>query len=419
MLRGVLGTGGDMARHSMVVWGCAAVLGMGCDVRDGLGAADPSDELVAEAEPAAIGEGGVVAIPLPLPFDPLDAVVGDFDGDGLVDVLVAGVAGEVATGAVLRGNGNGTFQPHIDANLDGCSAFPAVGDLDGNARTDAVVLGCTSDVAAFVGEPSGALAPWSAWPPIDFGSGTVQGMVIVDYEGDGDGDVITYRTFDPNPLDGISNSVVEIDLTLGNGGTAVWSWTTTLLGQSATSGFEPAQMLEARLDDDGLVDLVLTDREHDVVRLMGVPPATFGFPLQLGVDVAPWLTRAGDLDGDGLDELVVVSRTDQALQVLLATGNGGLEAQLPVGLGPHAPYDATLADVDGDGALDVALVSDTRRRIRWLPGDGDGGFGAAQEINLPTEAVRIQGADFDGDGIDDLLAATFSNGSLSLALTGP
>jgi hypothetical protein len=67
----------------------------------------------------------------------------------------------------------------------------------------------------------------------------------------------------------------------------------------------------------------------------------------------------------------------------------------------------------------VALVHDTSRRLRWLPGDGAGGFGAFQDLQLVSGAVRVHGADFNEDGIDDLLAATFANGSLSLALGAP
>jgi hypothetical protein len=339
---------------------------------------------------------------------------GDFDGDGHLDVLVAGVnAGAAAVGVVLRGTGTGAFLAPIHAGLAGCSAYPVVGDLDGNALTDAIVFGCGfAELAVYTGQPSGALAPWAAWPNLNFGFGAVQATVIADYEGDGDGDVLTYR------LDGFPG-VAVVDLTLGNGGMGIWSFTTTEIGNPEWSGFLPTQILAAHLDDDGLVDLVLTDRDHDVARLMAVPPATFGFPLQLGVDVAPWLTRVGDLDGDGLDELVVLSRTDHALQVLIPDGSGGLAAQAPIGLGTSMPYDAALADVNGDGNLDVALVHDTSRRLRWLPGDGAGGFGAFQDLQLVSGAVRVHGADFNEDGIDDLLAATFANGSRSLALGAP
>jgi len=403
-----------MIHARAVAWGGLAALGAGCDLAGELDLPDASPAIVGAVEPVALG-GGVTTVPLGLTFAPLAVEPGDFDGDGHMDVLVAGVnASAAAVGAVLRGTGDGTFQAPIHAGLAGCSAYPVVGDIDGNARADAVVLGCgAAELAVYAGQPNGALAPWPGWPSVDFGIGAVQATVVADYEGDGDGDVLTFRLNGPQ-------GVAVVDLTLGNGGFGIWSFTTTVIGDPDFTGFLPTQILGARLDDDGLLDLVLTDRDHDVARLLGVPPATFGFPLQLGVDVSPWLTRVGDLDGDGLDELVVVSRSDRAIQVLLATGGGGLAAQAPVSLGGYEPYDAALADVNGDGDLDVALVGNTLRRLRWLPGDGAGGFGAHQDVALPSGAVRVHGIDLDGDAAHELVAGTLANGSLSLVdLTRP
>jgi hypothetical protein len=358
-------------------------------------------------EPVSCLLGGVVSVPLGLDFSPLSMEHGDFDGDAAADVLIGGVSGAGAVvGAVIRGNGDGTLQPPIDAGLNACSAYTTVGNVDGDARTDVVTLGCASNVAVFLAQPDGTLAPWAAWPGYSFGGSSLVGTAIADFESDGDNDVFALRV---DPEEGFS--AVSIDLSNGNEG--FWTQGGTSF-RSNTSGFHPTQLLLANLDGDGLIDMVLTDQEHTLARWLGATPQAFAFPLELDVSVAPWLTRVGDMNGDGLDDLVVLSRTDAAVQVLLSAGDGELLPQPPVPLVGFVPYDAALADLDGDGDLDVALVDDANPQLLALRGDGTGGLGDAMQRVLPSGAIRVHAADFDGDGIDDVLAATFADDSLSL-----
>jgi hypothetical protein len=53
-----------------------------------------------------------------------------------------------------------------------------------------------------------------------------------------------------------------------------------------------------------------------------------------------------------------------------------------------------------------------------LRGDGAGGLGDPQERALPSGAIRVHAADLDGDGFDDLVAATFAAHSVSVLLSG-
>jgi hypothetical protein len=393
-----------MAKTRWNVRSCAAALGVMCVV-----ACDPPPP---EPEPGELGS--VVTVPLGVTFSPLSMEHGDFDGDLAADVLVGGVT--LAGGAttwVFRGNGDGTLQPAIDTGLFSCSAHPVVGDLDGNARTDAIALGCSNDLAVAVGQPDATLAPWTAWPPNTYSPLPVSGVAIGDFEGDGDGDVFVLR------IDATGNSAL-VDIEMSNAAQGFWgiSWGFSggVYWSPNAAGFHPTQILLAHLDGDGLLDLVLTDRDNAVARMLGSVPDAFALPLELDLSVNPGLTRTGDLDGDGLDDLVVVSRTDSAVQVLLSTGDGDLVPQAPVVL-PFAPYDATLGRFNGDEYLDVALVDDATPQVLALRGDGAGGLGDAVRRALPSGAIRVHAADFDGDAVDDVLAATFADGSLSLVLS--
>jgi hypothetical protein len=74
-----------------------------------------------------------------------DGKLADFDGDGALDVVVAGLQGRLA---VQRGRGDGTFAPRQAVTVPaGARAVLAVADLGGDRKPD-IVLGTASGSAA-------------------------------------------------------------------------------------------------------------------------------------------------------------------------------------------------------------------------------------------------------------------------------
>jgi hypothetical protein len=388
------------------LWGGMLLLLVGCTgVGDGPGEPRWEDfELV--AEPAVAYVPQVVSVPLGLAFNPMALEIGDFNGDSLSDFVVVGVeAGVGVTAAVFLGDGTGAFAAPIDAGFTACTAFPVVGELNGDGRTDMVALGCSDDLAVYVGDPDGRLSPWSAWPDITYTP--VSSTVIADFEDDGDTDLVTLRTPDS----------AFLDMALGNGGEGIWRVETTEIGNPEWSGFDPGGLAMGHFDDDELLDAALIEREHDIVLMPGVPPATFGSPRELGVDVAPWSNRVEDLDDDGFDDMVVSSYTTPAVQVLMADGTGGFTPGVPIAVVGFAPYDTAIGDITGDGVPDVAMVDDTVSQIRWYRGGGDGSLLNLRVFNLPSPAIRIHAGHFDGDETEDLIVATFADDSVTLVLS--
>lgn len=358
------------------------------------------------------GPGDATEIPLGLTMVPLSLEPGDFDGDGNVDLLVGGTQSSIVRGAVFLGNGDGTFAAPIDAHLDASSAYPVVGRLDADDRDDVISLGAPGRLAAFVAQADGTLAPWSAWTTHVYG--TVRTNSITDFEGDGDGDVVTLRRRTSVPV-----GEIEVDVTLGAGGDGIWDVATTATGNANTSGFDGNRMATADFDGDGLRDLVLTEAGDEVVRMLGAAPATFAFPLELGVALAPWTTMPGDLDGDGRDDLVVGSYADGAVQTFRNDGSGRFTGGPVVDLGGLAPYDADLGDFDDDGIADAVFVDDGDTELQWRRGDGAGGWATTATRTLASPAIRVHAVDVNGDGRDDVVAATFAAGSISVLLSQP
>ncbi|MBI5764240.1 MAG: VCBS repeat-containing protein [Planctomycetes bacterium] len=76
---------------------------------------------------------------------PYDVAIGDINGDSRVDLAVANYSnGNPSNVSVFRGNGCGTFQPRVNFDAGNGPASVAISDLNGDGRTDMAVANSTS-----------------------------------------------------------------------------------------------------------------------------------------------------------------------------------------------------------------------------------------------------------------------------------
>lgn len=109
-------------------------------------------------------------------------VTADFDEDGRTD-LVAVLANSVV---LLRGNGEGSFQPPVTV-YTGASNSAVVADFDGDGRVDLAVAGTTSTVNILRGRGNGTFDPPRS---VDAGTPIVaQGLAVADFNTDGNADL--------------------------------------------------------------------------------------------------------------------------------------------------------------------------------------------------------------------------------------
>jgi hypothetical protein len=128
---------------------------------------------------------------------------------------------------------------------------------------------------------------------------------------------------------------------------------------------------------------------------------TFTQPAHFKVGSHPADLASGDLNGDGLPDVVVAVSGDDSVAVIRATGNGRFAAPAHVAL-THTPWDIALADLDGDGALDVVAAG--LDAVTVLLGRGDGTFVLKGAYPLPGATTDVVAGDFTGDGAPDVLA---------------
>jgi hypothetical protein len=186
---------------------------------------------------------------------PWAITVGDFNGDGYMDLAVAN-----GTLAVLLGNGDGTFQPAVNYSVYATAL--AVADLNGDGNADLVLANTSnSNLAILLGNGDG-----SFWNPIFVSASQVTVSVsVADFNGDGIPDLLIAPDSD-------------VAIMLGNGDGTFQAPQTVPAGGAIA--YYPVQT--ADFNGDGRADILVNSGES-VTVLLGNGNGTFGSPLTYNV----------------------------------------------------------------------------------------------------------------------------------------
>lgn len=113
--------------------------------------------------------------------------VADFNGDGKVDIFASHNAGD----ASLRlGNGDGTFLAERSFSFLGDAAQTAVGDFNGDGNVDVAAV-YNSQTFIYAGNGDGTIQAGVTLDEFNVSGEYLTDVRIADYNGDGEGDVIT------------------------------------------------------------------------------------------------------------------------------------------------------------------------------------------------------------------------------------
>lgn len=344
---------------------------------------------------------------IPTGHHPGSIAVADVNRDGKPDIIVANTADE--TVSVLLGDGKGHF-----ANAPGspfaCSKAPndiAVADMNGDGNPDLVIANTgTPYITILLGDGKGGFAPSLHSPFATQSYPHVHGVVAANFMGNGKPAVITdswgHDQILMVPGDGKGNLILP--------------------GKLFNTGKRPYQRLRsADFNGDGKPDVVTTDQDLNAVTiLLGDGKGGFveppGSPFPAGA--APWAVAVGDINGDGKLDLAVLpygpdvkDSKDFGVTVLLGDGKGRFTKMRgsPFALaGCQGPDRVAVGDVNGDGLTDIVASCAQNHRLMLYLGTKDEAF-QASTLDVQTGWSGLAVADLLGDGRKEIIV---SNGAL-------
>jgi hypothetical protein len=289
-------------------------------------------------------------------------VVGDFNGDGDQEILAsndgqAQVFDPVVQPGQVAVNGEWTLSsPHRWYDMD-------TGDVDGDGRDEVVLLrsdtavDTPSQLLLYDGNPAGTA--WCLTRQLSHGA-LWDDVALGDVNGDGRDDVGLIRPDDKlllilNPDGWIPLHEQQYDFT--------WLDLEMIDAETETIGGRRMELALSRKGVLGMFDSALIFRWVGVNNLADVWGGKF-YPYFTDIEAA-------DLNGDGDDELVMYRPTIQPVIHLVARNPRGqnMRAFEPVGaFDPGGEWlELEAGDVDGDGRDEVVLVRGTRYRIYGSP----------------------------------------------------
>jgi hypothetical protein len=320
--------------------------------------------------------------------------VGDFNGDGLMDVAVPSWTGAKVT--VLLGKGNGGFRIGSSLAVGNKPSWVAVADVNGDGFLDLAVSNAgDATVSVLLGNGDGT---FQAQKPFSVRTKPVY-VVAADFNGDKRPDLAVVNQ--------LSNSV---SILLGVGDGTFRTATNYTTGQ----GTSPVSAVAGDFIGNGRLDLAFAASGNNTVAVMlNHGDGTFSLPLGYAVGSTPSAVAEGDFNNDGFVDLAVTNSKASTVSVLLGNGNGTFNTatNFPTGAGP---LSVVVQDLNGDGKADLAvgfsgIATGATNGISILAGNGDGTFQTHVDhatkflSGALTEAVAV--ADFNGDGSPDLVAA--------------
>lgn len=158
-------------------------------------------------------------------------------------------------------------------------------------------------------------------------------------------------------------------------------------------------------DGDGGDELVWEDASSGQVMWWYVTGTRNGSRDQRGLPQGYTVATAGDLDGNGTDDLVLVGKTDgREASYWRGLPSGGFDtAPQVIGTLPSAPWNLVGAhDIDGDGRDDLAWHDPVEGVLQWWLMDGTTRLGEGRQAIDPMYRIAAIGH-YDGDGRIDVV----------------
>jgi uncharacterized repeat protein (TIGR01451 family) len=361
-----------------------------------------------------------VASPIAMPASsgtngsrPDGLAAGDFNGDGKPDLIVAlRNSGKML---LLLGDGAGGFASQTPFVAGPAASTPdhiAVGDFNGDGKLDIAVtlsgLYTSGGYAVFLGDGAGHFSAAPGSPMITSGSG-MTGIVAGHFTGHA-------------PLDlAITNANQRSVLVLRGAGDGSFSIAQTITPALAGTSAYPNEVAMADINSDGRMDLVVANFAprgnggtpvqpgNDVAVLLQNANGSFDPPVHVAVGGDLISVASGDFNADGHPDLATANAA-WSFSGTVRFGDGTAN----FGAGPTSysaggnPYNVAVADLNNDGSPDVVIVNQPSNTLsvyldNCLPGNhapvagADIGVGFVTDKASAFDTASVLANDTDAD----------------------
>jgi hypothetical protein len=338
-------------------------------VTNGVGAASIS---VYRNTSSALSISFASRVDLPVVGGPYGVTIGDLDGDGKPDIVVANNgANQVSIYRNTSVPGSLSFAARLDITVGSTPFGVAISDLDGDGKPDLVVNGEGPANSLFVLQNNSTPGQLSFGTPIDIAyTGGGFNAVIGDFDGDGKSDIA------------VASSGIQVFRNLSTPGNFSFSG-----AQVFDGGAYVYYIAVADLDGDGKPDLsAAIGFSNTVVALHNTSVSgtiSFDGPVSYGVGADPRYLALGDVDGDGRPDMLVANTSDTAISVLRNL-IGTNESPAVSSFTPVSGVNGTVITITGQNLVGVTGVS-------------FGGVAAASfTVNSSTSITAIVGGGASG-----------------------
>jgi hypothetical protein len=353
---------------------------------------------------------------------PWSVTASDFNADGISDLAVVNFGSNnlsVLLGKGSGSRGNGTFSAKTDYVIGSRPQAAAVGDFNADSILDLAVAGPDSyAIGILLGNGSSGRGDGTFAPKVDYFPSIYSAPLSVVAE-DFNSDSI---------LDLAVSTYTDLKVFVGNGssgrgdGTFTWRVNYDLMGTSFR------YLKTGDFNADSVHDLVVVGWDSNTVSVLlgygsgGRGDGTFAPKVDYPTGIEPWSVETGDFNSDGILDLVVGNVTSASVSVFLGNGSfgrgdGTFAAKVDYATGEA--LSVTTGDFNSDRIQDLAVS--TYGPVSVLLGNGssgrgDGTFAARLQYPIGTLPYSITTGDFNADGILDLAATSAGSNNIGVLL---
>ncbi|MBE7172425.1 MAG: VCBS repeat-containing protein [Williamsia sp.] len=321
--------------------------------------------------------------------DPRSVALADIDGDGKLDIILVNAGS--GTLSVLRNTayaGNDIhnfFDPKVDFTTGTNPFSVAIGDVNADGKADLVVANTKlNTVSVLINTTNTGNTPLTASsfaPKVDFPAGTFPRFVVVrDVDGDGRADLVVVNE-QSNTVSVLRNQVPS----------TTFSSSAFAAPVGFAVGAMPNCVAVGDLDGDGKPELAVSNYGtnnisvlHNTATPGSMTASSFAAKVDLATNPQPFFVAMGDADGDGKADLLSANASSNTISILRNIASGSItassfETRKDFATGGY-PTCVAVGDLDGDGIAEVISSNAGNNTVSVL------------KVNAPAPATVASGA---------------------------